>query len=38
MATAPLHRLVQRSTILLPEVESYRFRQNLQRQADAGKA
>jgi len=38
MTAALLDRLVHRSTILLLEGESYRFRQSLQRQADGGRA
>jgi DNA replication protein DnaC len=37
MTAALLDRLVHRSTILLLEGESYRFRQSLQRQADGGR-
>jgi len=36
MTAALLDRLVHRSTILLLEGESYRFRQSLQRQAEGG--
>ena len=37
MTAALLDRLVHRSTILLLEGESYRFRQSLQRQAEGGR-